>query len=144
MENGKGMQLLSQEIQREIEAALPNPRLKPYAEQLMKTGMSLQETTMNLFQLARNESPEVFLADATLYLEYFSILVIAWIWLKQAVVAEKGLASATSEAEQRFYEGKLQAFSFFFEYELPKTVGMKIRLNSPVRVTLDTAPEMLV
>ena len=85
-----------------------------------------------------------FLADATLYLEYFSILVIAWIWLKQAVVAEKGLAAATSEAEQRFYEGKLQAFSFFFEYELPKTVGMKIRLNSPVRVTLDTAPEMLV
>lgn len=144
MENGKGMQLLSQEIQREIEAALPSPRLKPYAEQLMKTGMSLQETTMNLFQLARNESPEVFLADATLYLEYFSILVIAWMWLKQAVVAEKGLASATSETEQRFYEGKLRAFSFFFEYELPKTVGMKIRLNSSVRVTLDTAPEMLV
>ena len=144
MENGKGLQLLSKEMQSVIEAALPSARLKPYAEQLMKTGASLQETTLNLFQLAQTESPEVFLADATLYLEYFSTMIIAWMWLKQAIAAEKGLAQNPAEGDKNFYEGKLQAFSFFFEYELPKMVGMKIRLNSRVRVTMDTTPGMLV
>jgi butyryl-CoA dehydrogenase len=136
--------LLSKEIQTEIEAAMEFPNLKPYAEQLMKTGASLQETTVNLFQLAQKESPEVFLADATLYLEYFGTLVLAWMWLKQAIAAEKGLTQNPATADQHFYAGKLQAFKYFFEYELPKTVAMKIRLNSTVRVTMETSAEMLV
>ena len=144
MSNGKGLQLLSKEIQTEIEAAMEFPTLKPYAEQLMKTGASLQETTVNLFQLAQKESPEVFLADATLYLEYFGTLVLAWMWLKQAIAAEKGLTQNPATADQHFYAGKLQAFKYFFEYELPKTVAMKIRLNSSVRVTMETSAEMLV
>jgi alkylation response protein AidB-like acyl-CoA dehydrogenase len=144
MSNGKGLQLLSKEIQTEIEAAMEFPNLKPYAEQLMKTGASLQETTVNLFQLAQKESPEVFLADATLYLEYFGTLVLAWLWLKQAIAAEKGLTQNPATADQHFYAGKLQAFKYFFEYELPKTVAMKIRLNSSVRVTMETSAEMLV
>lgn len=144
MENGKGVQLLNQEIQAVIEAALPTPGLKPYAEQLMKTGASLQETTLNLFQVAGTESPEVFLADATLYLEYFSTVVLAWMWLKQAVAAEKGLTQNPAEADRNFYQGKLKTCAFFFEYELPKTVGMRIRLNSKVRVTLETKAEELV
>jgi butyryl-CoA dehydrogenase len=144
MENGKAVQLLNREIQAVIEAALPTLGLKPYAEQLMKTGASLQETTLNLFQVASTESPEVFLADATLYLEYFGTVVLAWMWLKQAVAAEKGLAQNPAEADRNFYKGKLKTCAFFFEYELPKTVGMKIRLNSKVRVTLETKAEELV
>jgi hypothetical protein len=37
----------------------------------------------------------------------------------------------------------MQAFRFFFEYELPKMLGLRARLLSNDRVTLETTAEQL-
>lgn len=63
------------------------------------------------------------LANATLYLDGFGHVVIAWLWLEQALAAHKGLASCTDEGNRHFYDGKLAAFRYFFRYELPKAHG---------------------
>ncbi len=144
MQNGKAVRLFSKEIQKVIMQAMELPALKPYAESLSKSAMAMQETAMHLMQLAMKEKPEVFLSDATLFLEFFSLITVSWQWLKQAIVAQAALDASPSEADARFYRSKLAAFKYFFEYELPKTRGLKTRLMSSNRVTLDTAPADLV
>jgi len=53
------------------------------------------------------------LANATVYLEAFGHVVVAWIWLEQALAAH-GRAGD-------FYDGKRQACRYFFGWELPRT-----------------------
>jgi butyryl-CoA dehydrogenase len=45
--------------------------------------------------------------------------VIAWLWLRQALVAAQALDGDTSE--EAFYEGKLAAARFCFNWMLPTT-----------------------
>jgi len=70
----------------------------------------------------------MFLVDATVYLEFFGIIAIAWQWLRQAAVAKKALSGGPGEADMNFYQGKLAAFRYFFGYELPKIQGLSDRL----------------
>ena len=48
-------------------------------------------------------------------------VVIAWMWLKQAVAAKKGLLK-NKQVDQGFYQGKLSACYFFYMSELPKAL----------------------
>jgi len=63
---------------------------------------------------------DVVLANSVKYLDVFGNVVIAWMWLKQGVVASTALESGSSSADERFYRGKLQAMRYFFRYELPE------------------------
>lgn len=141
MHNGKAMLLLMEEVKELIAATTVYPSLQPFADALAKSGAQLHETTMKLVELAMQEKPEVFLADATLYLEYFGLIVVGWQWLKQALVAAKALKEQDAGPEYHFYRGKMQACAYFFEYELVKGIGLRKRLLSDRRVTLETAPE---
>ena len=80
----------------------------------------------------------MFLSDATVYLEFFSIIAIAWQWLRQATSAVKALSKNPDEADTNFYQGKLAAFRYFFGYELPKIEGLSQRLfnNDGLTVTM--------
>ena len=60
------------------------------------------------------------MADATLYLEFFGIISVAWQWLLQGITVQKGLKDSPSESEADFLQGKLYTMRFFFAYELPK------------------------
>ncbi len=143
LQNGKAAMLYAKELQNVIIAAQSSETLKPLADKLATAAAKLQEVTAHLLQLAKQEKPEVFLADATLYLEYFSIVTIAWQWLKQAIVADKALVNAAGD-DVIFYKSKLQTTKYFFEYELPKTMGLRARLLSTERVTLEVKAEEIV
>ena len=75
--------------------------------------------------------------DATLYLDFFSLISVSWQWLVQAIVAAKALEGKPSKADINFYQGKLHSTSYFYRYELPKTLGFAKRLMDPVTVTMD-------
>jgi len=49
-------------------------------------------------------------------------VVIAWMWLKQAIAALEGQSSGNA-IDAAFYSGKLSACKFFYRYELPKTIA---------------------
>jgi butyryl-CoA dehydrogenase len=57
------------------------------------------------------------LANATLYLDAFGQVVVAWLWLEQAVAARRGLQA--NPADRAFYAGKLAACRYHFRYALP-------------------------
>jgi butyryl-CoA dehydrogenase len=86
---------------------------------------------------------EVFLADATLYLEFFGTTTIAWQWLKQATQATKALEENTEKGERdpHFYQGKIATARYYFEYELVKTSALAKRLMSPDRTTIEMKAE---
>lgn len=143
LQNGKAALLYSNEIQKTILEAQNAPTLQPLAKKLVNAAAQLQEVTAHLLQLATQEKAEVFLADATLYLELFGTVTIAWQWLKQAVAADKALPNAAGD-DLLFYKSKLQTCKYFYEYELPKTMGLRARLLSTERVTLEVKAEEIV
>ena len=138
MENGEAAALFAQEIHDTVNRAGQIEALRPMALTLGDTAGRLQQVTLHLFQIAAREEPEVFLADATLFLEYFGHVAIAWQWLLQAIVAAQALPEAAGSQEKAFYEGKILTARYFMEYELPKTKGLHERLMSYERVTLQT------
>uniref|UniRef100_UPI003593E76B acyl-CoA dehydrogenase C-terminal domain-containing protein n=1 Tax=Aquiflexum sp. TaxID=1872584 RepID=UPI003593E76B len=85
------------------------------------------------------KNPEEFLADATLYLEYLSILTIAWQWLHQGLIAHQNLSKGSPEKD--FYHGKIMCMRYFFEYELVKMDGLGKRLVSDDMVTVEMRGE---
>ncbi|MEZ4989922.1 MAG: acyl-CoA dehydrogenase [Saprospiraceae bacterium] len=144
MANGKAVKLLMQEIQQTIKNAGAIEPLASMARDLGMATKQLHEVTLDLLALASQDVPEVFLADATLYLEYFGTITIAWQWLRQAGVAMEKLNAGLSEEENEFYQGKVYACRYFFAYELPKTNGLAYRLgHTKDRLTVDIPPAFI-
>ena len=139
MQQGKAVKYLLEEIQQTMADASSQPALVPLIDQLQEALGQLDVVTRHLLALAPI-SQEVFLADATLYLELFGIVTLAWQWLRQATVAQKALSKAPDD-DQHFYQGKIQAARYFFDYELVKVCGLALRLQSPNHVTIDMREE---
>ncbi|MDZ4846549.1 MAG: acyl-CoA dehydrogenase [Chitinophagales bacterium] len=144
MQNGKATMLLMQEVFSDIENAKKSALLNPYASLLEKQLEKLQEVTMHLASKAQSEGAEVFLADATLYLELFGILTIGWQWLKQGVKVEELQQAGTKNYSAEFLQSKLHALEYFFEYEIPKTAGLLKRLKSDNHLTVRVKKEEIV
>ena len=132
---GKAVGLLLEEMQAAVVAAEALPELQSLAAQLTRAVGILQQTTGHLLGVAA-QNHEVFLADATLYLELSGLVAVAWQWLRQATVAQKALPAAHAD-DQNFYHGKLMAAQYFYEYELVKAPALAKRLQSPNAVTVD-------
>ncbi|MBI9089654.1 MAG: acyl-CoA dehydrogenase [Desulfobacterium sp.] len=140
MNNGKAAMFFMEEVTRTIATAREIPEIDPYAALLAQALERLQKVTGHLFTLAGEKGPEVFLADATLFLEMTGIVAIAWQWLIQAVGAHKALKKGCKQKDERFYQGKHFTFRYFFRYELPKTLGLAQRLmdNDPITMEMTT------
>jgi butyryl-CoA dehydrogenase len=117
--NGKGLELLATKIAEDIKAASKLPRVSLFAEQLNKSLGLCLTTTQNLAKSMQVNGPEVTLANASCYLSMMGKLVYAWMWLRQGNVAETALVSETDKNELNFYNGKLQAAEYFYQWELP-------------------------
>jgi hypothetical protein len=95
--------------------------------ELRDCGQKLTDAFANVMEVVRNTlcatdkgHAELALANAHVFLEMTGHVVVAWIWLQQALVAVRRLKDA-SDGDRDFYQGKLQAASYFFRWELPKT-----------------------
>ncbi|MEW6529951.1 MAG: acyl-CoA dehydrogenase [Thermodesulfobacteriota bacterium] len=128
MKDGQALTLYIEEVRQAIRAGLEDPELKRYAEDLQSALEKLRTVTSHLLQLVDRGEVERALADATLYLELFGIIAIAWQWLLQALAVQEALRAKLSEQESSFYEGKFCTMKYFFHYELPKTEGLVKRL----------------
>jgi alkylation response protein AidB-like acyl-CoA dehydrogenase len=137
MANGKGFGLVLKELHNAVSDAKDFESLKPFADDLDNCIAQLKSTTDSLFMVAQKKGPEAFLADATLYLEYFGIIVIAWQWLLQGIAAQKAMAKGVKKKDLSFYEGKIYTMRYFFAYEVPKTMGLHKRLINNDNLTVD-------
>ncbi|MFM0340029.1 acyl-CoA dehydrogenase [Paraburkholderia fungorum] len=139
MKQGAALRLLGREIQRSIETARDDVALRAYADALGTAWNELTGTVEALLPTLASES-ERALANANAFLEGFGHIVVAWTWLRQAIVASAALPEAKSEADRDFYRGKLHACQWFFRWELPRVSLMLSTLRSLDDTTLTMAP----
>jgi alkylation response protein AidB-like acyl-CoA dehydrogenase len=136
MNDGKAYKLYLDEVRQTIKTACGYEALEKSADELDCALKDLDEVTKYLLSLNQKQGREVFLADATLYLEFFGIVTIAWQWLLQGVVVQKALAAGVKKTDTNFYQGKMYALQYFFGYELPKILGLKKRLYDIDQMTV--------
>ena len=141
MQNGRAFLLYITEVHDTIADARDLKPLEKFAGALNDSLTKLQEVTRHLLTVAGREKPEAFLADATLYLEFFGIITIAWQWLLQGIAAQNALISGAGKKDLNFYEGKMFTLRYFFAYELPKTLGLAQRLMDDDRLTIEIQTE---
>lgn len=124
MRNGEAFQLLTAKVQDTLARADGLPQ----AAALRQRWQRLADVTR---QLHATGDLNLTLANATVYLEAFGHLVMAWIWLEQKLVADRGGESGSenggdsggdraTDADANFYAGKRQACQWFFAAELPR------------------------
>ncbi|ARK11986.1 acyl-CoA dehydrogenase [Fibrella sp. ES10-3-2-2] len=143
MKGGKAAQLLMQEIGKTIADAYNHDELKPYAASLKAELGRIQEVFQALTPHAGAGDYERYLSDATLFLEQMGIVVVAWQWLKQGLVAKQTILTQNPQGDElAFYEGKLHTMKFFFHYEVPKTLGLAARLKDTEVLTIVSAKEL--
>lgn len=141
---GKAPQLLFSRIMETIKEAKSNSELSIYANKLEDELNRLQKVTMHLMGIAMKGDHELFLADATLYMEFFGIVTVAWAWLKQGIVAKNAMISQNLEGDElAFYESKLHTMKFFYHYEVVKTLGLSTRLTDNEVLTLAGEMELV-
>jgi butyryl-CoA dehydrogenase len=134
---GRAFSIFVDELWDTISRAKEIPELGKYAQSLKDALEKLQNVTKHLLSLAQSEGLESFLADATLYLELFGIITIAWQWLLQGIFAQKKLGSGCKKSDVGFYQGKMYTLRYFFGYELPKINGLIERLMDDDRLTVE-------
>jgi butyryl-CoA dehydrogenase len=137
MKNGRASELYLAEVRASVMEALKFPSLEPYARELSEALDKLMRVTSHLVGISQHKGPEHFLADATLYLEFFGIVSVAWQWLLQALAVQKALERGLPAGEEKFYQGKFYVFRYFFGYELPKIEGLIKRLMNTDGLTVE-------
>ncbi|MCY1237546.1 hypothetical protein D9M68_859710 [compost metagenome] len=136
MKDGAAFKLLGERVQATIGRALAadDAGLAQQAHALGAATKRLAEVTQTLWSAGDSS---VTLANASVYLEAFGHVVVAWIWLEQALLAQAALAQASGKEDQDFYRGKLAAAAYFFRFELPRVGPQLDLLASLDRTTLD-------
>ena len=122
MEDGMAIQRLAMEIDRTAREAKnsDSAQLRQYGERLTDALANVMEIVRNVLCATDKGHAELALANAHLFLELTGHVVVAWLWLKQGLVAVKKLPAAQG-SDRDFYQGKLQACGYFFRWELPRT-----------------------
>ena len=105
------------------------PALAGHAAALQTAWDDVQATLAVLAPLLPGDADRA-LANASVFLEAFGHTVLAWTWLRQAVVAQQALEQGDAPHDADFYRGKLQACRWFFHWELPRTSAQHQLLRS--------------
>jgi hypothetical protein len=138
---GASLKLLAREIQTTTDAARSVARVSAFGIQLENTFSLVLETTQKLVAARSEIGTEVFLANSNTYLEMLGHTVIAWMWLRQALVAARALETLSSSHDTTFYNGKIQTCQFFYRFELSKVAVWSELLSSLDTTVLEMQPD---
>jgi len=119
------------EIMKTIEITQQYESLSEFKTQLSTALDTLKLTTEAVLTAMATKNIDLALANSVKYLELFGHVIIAWLWLKQGIVATCALAEQPHKDDADFYHGKLQALQYFYRFELPKIeLWSKILMNT--------------
>jgi alkylation response protein AidB-like acyl-CoA dehydrogenase len=142
MQNGALFQAFNAQVQATIAKAVALAPPTPLATYGAALAQLLQHAVQVTHSLYATGDMNKTLANASLYLEALGHIVMAWIWLEQALLAQQKLDAicadtATDAQDAGFYRGKLQACRYFFHWEFPKVQQQLDLLASIDTTTLD-------
>lgn len=138
MHDGKALQLLAGEIQKEISNATQQKHTQSEAEKLGGCLQAVRSVMAHLIPHASSGNHERFLADASLFMEMMSKIVMGWQWLK--IGNSLNVHSINTDP---FLKGKLLTMQYYFTYELPKATALQETLMNNHSITIDAETENL-
>ncbi len=123
MNDGAAFHLLVGRMLQDAESAAGIPELAEFVDALRAILDTVVQVTQALSRVGAQGKVDLFLANASAYLEMLGHTVIAWQWLRQVRCAQAARAAAYG-ADADFYEGKLRAARYFYRYELPRAARL--------------------
>jgi len=130
---GATLTIMEQEMQPALEAAARNETLAAMGDSLADIW---QLTKLTIETVNQQADTVTRLSSATPFLDAFGHVVIAWLWLRQALIAQQALQNG-AQADTDFYEGKVAACQFFYRYHLPQAAEKLRYVASQDRSVLD-------
>ena len=118
-EQGAGLKVLAASMLSTATESAEYPELQAWGQALGEATSRLTETSESVAAAAAKGQLSAALANSVAYLDMTGHTVVAWTWLRMALVASRALAEGRGEAD--YYRGKISACRYFFTYELPKT-----------------------
>jgi hypothetical protein len=94
-----------------------------------------------VMQASKEKNPDLVFSNSVAYLDMFGHIVIAWLWLKQGMVASEALKKSPHEFDEKFYQGKVQAMQFFFRSELPNIYRWASLVKNIDSTSFDMKPD---
>lgn len=116
--NGLGLKVLQQEIQHDL-SAITTPEAALMAKKLSVYLGKLHELLTHVAGAMQHGEHESLSANAQVMMNAFATIVVSWVWIRQASVAETLVGNASSDSAKSFYLGKVQAAKYFIDWELP-------------------------
>ena len=144
MNNGEGLKLLLNEILTTVARANNHPELRPYANSISEKIKLSEKVLTSLMPHALKGDFEKYLADASVFMEFFSLIIVAWNWLEVATNSQEALNKGDKKYSNIFYNSKIETVKYFFDYELPKTISHSEILMNPSSVTIKKGEEILI
>ena len=129
MNDGAALAAMGRVVQATMAQAQASATLAPMAQALQHAWHDVMDSVQALRPQLHSER-EAVLANAHLFLEAFGHTVLAWTWLRQALVAQRALDKGVDATDEAFYRGKLQAAQWFFRWELPKVTAQLALLRT--------------
>ena len=120
MNKMQGYHATLKEMRKTLDEAKQYNGLQQTTEQLSEALTTLSTTTEAVLSAMATKNIDLALSNSVKYLELFGHVIIAWLWLKQSIVATKALAEQPHQDDVYFYQGKLQAAQYFYRFELPE------------------------
>jgi butyryl-CoA dehydrogenase len=120
MNKMQGYHATLKEMRKTLDEAKQYNGLQQMTEQLSEALTTLSTTTEAVLSAMATKNIDLALSNSVKYLELFGHVIIAWLWLKQSIVATKALAEQPHQDDVYFYQGKLQAAQYFYRFELPE------------------------
>jgi butyryl-CoA dehydrogenase len=140
--NGKALELLATEIQQTIASANCHDELQPFADILLENLGLIKKVMSVLIPHAIKGNYERFLADASVFMDFFGTIVIGWQWLKIAANASTLLKNSNGNQPKEFYNSKIHTMKFFYTYELVKTKGLAKTLMNNEKLTITASKDL--
>ena len=144
LQGGKAVKLLLDEISQTCGEADKFPELEKYSVQLKHNIEFLQGVLQVLLELTQKGAYELFTADANYFLELMSVIIVGWLWLDMATKAHQEIKMIDGRHSTAFYESKIHAMKFYFNYELPKTLSLVKILKETSGLTIDSGNDIFL
>ncbi|MGB6138640.1 MAG: acyl-CoA dehydrogenase, partial [Shewanella sp.] len=98
-----GYQATLNEMRKTLDEAKQYNGLQQMTEQLSEALTTLSTTTEAVLSAMATKNIDLALSNSVKYLELFGHVIIAWLWLKQSIVATKALAEQPHQDDVYFY-----------------------------------------
>ena len=125
-DGGRSLAAFSTLMQADLSAAVDGGFPAELADQLRAAMRALAEATTAVGQTFQQLGPRQGLSQATLYLDAFGLVVLAWMHAKMVRAAR-----ATHTLDPEYVEGKALSAAYFYRHELSRVPEICIRLQQP-------------